>query len=1151
MMKKLFSKRVAALFTALLLISQLCIIDFRTFAQNTEINNPPTTYPENCVKKLDVDIDVTGDFSSGNTVKTINSFATTNLTKYLTFEFDMYIVSTQEESQERVYFMDSTYKRANEGRGFRNVKVKTNEWVHVSIDNTLWDTGWGMNGDITDACGMKVESFTTADTRIVIKNVCVTADDIVSPDAYPEKVIAKAKNPVVNTFLTITTPEKDLTAEFPAIDITYGDFVEMDYYVGTPIGDTLSPLSVVFKDENSKRAVYKFDRTPNNWQHLKITLADLDMQEGFEPTKITSYVIENANIGERLYFDNLCVTGIAWPLEYPEGTAKEMGGKFDITDTTGGKTTITPYGETYDFTSHDFFEFDVYIESENNSVNFNFFLYDGTWNGSSNTPSSAQRKMYKYQSIETNKWVHIRTNVSDIVSSTGTGNLSDVKGFFLSGLSKNNRYIIVNQCISDLQITEVNNKYSPITKFDKDIDYKGTNTATDKVVLENEVDLTAGTYLEFDSSVVSTSANVEAKLVLEDAQGNKASKTISITANVWKHNQIKLTEFEGISGIGAVTALYLENLTNSSRSCVYNLFLTKIIVPEMQNKYTVKEELFDNWIWNGDEGVSYYFNDEHTPIDLTAHEFLEFDVLYETETEVANPTFRMFFKDVSGKGGFYDFSMSKATARGNGWYHFRINTSDFDTGWGFNGDPTKAVRFALHSPRTDNTTFHIVNGFFTYLKKPELKTRYDVVLDTGISGAWSSIKGANCLKSRSYINEDKSTVDITQGTHIELDVYLESAADTRKLTMYFVDETFKGAAEGRGTWQVDFKNGEWVHIILPIDTVQTGYGMNGDLTKTNSFMFESTETGSEADTYMVHNLVITKRYTVPSDSETKPATPDKESTYISDGEELMNDLGIWNTNGASKNSLYKTEGTSSIRLKVANGDDSKNSLRFLFNDPCDFTQSQSVRFDLFIDDILLAKGHNYKVIFTSDRRFKGDSFEYLLSTENLVVGWNSIEISLKDFKAQDDADWSSIYGFGVGPVEVNMEESDYYYMGIDNLRVYKTFTVLVAPEEEDEEEGKLIPEDENMNYGNNDFFFENMDTTIGETVEQENTNTQVNGGIVKKYIRRRKVNSGMSTDLIVLITVSAVGGVLLLTAITLSALTERKYRKLLKKQQTL
>ena len=1145
MMKKPFSKRVVALITALLLISQLCICDFSTFAQNGEINNPPTTYPENCVKKLNVDIDVMGDFSGGYCIKTIKSFATTNLTKYLTFEFDMFIESTQSESKERVFFMDSTYNRANEGRGFRDVKVKTDEWVHVVIDNTLWDTGWGMDGDITDACGMKVESFTTADTRIVIKNVCVTADDIVSPDDYPERVITKAKNSSLDVFLTITTPEKDLTRNFPAIDISYGDFIELDYYVSTPIGDTLSPLSVVFKDENSKRAVYKFDRTPNSWNHLKFTLDDLDMQEGFDPAKVTSYVIENANIGERLYFDNLCVTGIAWPLEYPEGTAKEIGGKLDITGTTGGKATVTPYGETYNFLSHDFFEFDLYIESVESYVNFNFFLYDGTWNGNSNTPSSSQRKMYKYQSIETNKWVHIRTNVSDIMGSTGTGDLSNVKGFFLSGLSKNNRNIIVNQCISDLQIPKANNQYCPITEFDKDIDYKGTNTATDKAVLENEVDLTAGTYLEFDSSVVSTSANVEAKLVLEDANGNKASKTISITANAWKHNQLKLTEFEGIAGIGAVSAVYLENLTNSSRSCVYNLFLTIIIIPEMQNKYTVKEELFDKWIWTGNEGVSYYFNEEHTPIDLTEREFLEFDVLYETQTEVENPTFRMFFKDVNGNGGFYDFSMSKATARGNGWYHLRINTSDFDTGWGFNGDRTKAVRFALHAPRTDDTTFHMVNGCFTYLKKPELKTRYDVVIDTGISGAWSNIKGSNCLKSRSYIKEDQSTVDITQGTHVELDVYLESAEDTRKLTMYFVDETYKNANEGRGSWQVDFKNGEWVHIILPIDSVQIGYGMNGDSSKTNSFMFESIATGSEADTYIVHNLVITKRHSVSPNIGTKPATPDKGSAYISDGEELMNDLGIWNTSGASKNTVYKTEGTSSIQLKIANGDDSKNCLRFLFNDTCDFTRSLSVRFDLFIDDIVLAKAHNYKVIFTSDRRFKGNSFEYVLNTENLVLGWNNIEISLKDFKSQDDADWSSIYGFGVGPVEVNMEASDYYYMGIDNLRVYKTFTVLATHDDTD--------------YGDDDSF-EDMsfdaipfdvipfdDITIGETIEPDDTNAQVNAGAVKKYIRRKRVNHGMSTDLIVLIIVSAVGGVLLLTAATLSILTERKYRKLLKK----
>ena len=1131
-MKVFEGKRILAIFVAIIiLITPLFVCGLNSLAEGNDINNPPTAYPENCIKKLGVELDFKGDFFGGNAFSTKRTFETTNLTKYDTYEYDVFVESPNTETTVRTYFIDPTFKNSNSGRGFADTLLKTNQWQHVTIKG--WNTGYAMNGDRTEACGMLVEAMVKGDTRIVITNVCVTSEGIVSPDKYPEKTISKVKGSV-NLFVSITTKESDLQVGFDPIDISYGDNVELDYYVGTPTTEP-APISLVLKDENSKRAVYSFDRIANEWQHLKLTVADFVMEESFDVTKVSSYAVEGHSVGERLYFDNFCVTGIAWPLEYPQGTAIKLGEKFDVTDTTGGKATVTPYSptETYDFSTHDFFAFDLYIESEDSSAKLYLFLYDDTYDGIATTPSTFQRLQHNYVGISTNEWVHIKTTVSDLGKNGGKGKNSAISGFFVTGLSKNNRYIIANQCVTDLQIPSENNKYTVVSAFDSYVDYRGSDVTTGKVEIQPTVDLTNGSYLEFDASVVSEIKSVDLSLVLEDENGNKATKMIAFNANDWKHHTVKLSELDGISNIGAVKAIYVEGLNSISRICIYNLFLTKIVVPEMENKFTLKENLFDDWIWAGQEDIRRYFNAEHTPIDLTQQEFLELDVLYETEVE--NPTFRMFFKDVNGKGGFYDFVPANGEKRPGGWYHFTVNTSDFDTGWGFNGDPTKAVWFALHKPRTDNTLFYLVNICFTYFEKPSQNNRYDMISDTGISCTWSSIYSSSCFKTASYINADKSPVDFTEASHVELDVFIDSQEDERTIKIYFIDETFHKTNSGRGFWSVKLKCGQWKHLILDLSAVETRYEMNGDLTKAVGFLFEAMADGP--DIYVFHNISLTKKATVPVQNGDLPYTPDKDSRYISDCENLMNDIGVWNTHGVIAKKAYKTEGSSSVMLKIFDADDNSNTLRFLFNNVCNFTNSQSLRFDLFVDDMTLVKQNKFKVFFTSNKRFKDMAYEYRINSADLVFGWNSFDIQLSDFAAQIGADWSKIYGFAVGIEDTNLGEDDYFYLGVDNIRVYKTFDMLSDSNEESEF-------DTDFSYDDTDFVY------IGEDFEEitDDDNSFEDAGVtVKKVIRRKRVNSNGSADIIMIVVV-VIGGVLLISGLTLSILVEIKYRKIINRQ---
>lgn len=1145
-LKKVCNKRAISVIIALmLLVAQVVNIDINAMATGEKTDNPPTAYPENCIKRLDADFDFEGDFSGGNAFQTKKNFITTNLDKYVSFEYDVFVVSQNKETSIRTYFLDSTHQStSNSGRGFCSKQIKTNVWQHIIINCGEWETGYGMNGDKTDACAMMTESMGEGNTRIIVKNVCVTSNDIVSPDTYPDKLIAKVVG-AVNKVVSITTTEADLSAVFDAIDISYGDNIEIDYYVGTVVTEGIK-LSLVLKDKSSKRAVYRFVPQTNKWEHLKLTILDFEMAEGFDAANVCAYSIEGASVSDRLYFDNLCVTGIPWPREYPDGVAKKIGDKFDLlSNGQGGKTTITSYGEKINFSAHDFFEFDIYIESSKSKEKVYYFLYDGTYNEQGSAlPKATQRLQHNFVDLPTNEWVHIRTTISDF-GERGTGDISNIAGFYLTGLSKNNRYIIVNQCLTDLQVPEAEYKYTLIKAADKNLDYKGTSSVTEKVTFTNAIDLNAGSYLEFDASAVSISENLSATLVLEDEDGKSTESTVAFAANKWKHIQVKLENIENISQLKNLKAIYVKDISGSSRTVIYNLALTDIVTLEMNNKYTLKKSLSIEWTASTDNEKK-YLNENKTAFNMAAEEFIEFDILFETEVE--NPAIRLFFVDENDRKGFFDVTTKDKKSK-NGWFHLTLVPSDFDTGWGLNGDRTKVVYFFFEGGIEDGPSVYVRNFCFTYFPKPKLETRFPIVLETDISGTYSKISGGNSTKTISYFNADKSEVDLSQVSHIELDIYIESQEPTRGVRFYFIDSAYKYANEGRGFWGLEFETGKWVHVLLDLSTVETGYGMNGDKTKAIGMMFESWTT--DDDKFIFQNIALTKRNTLPINVIDMPETPDKDSMYISDAESLMNDLGIWNSSGIITDSRYKTEAKKSVLITVRGGDGASNSMRFLFNDPCNFSAAQSLRFDLLIDDIALAAKNKIKVQLTSNKRFKDKAFVYYINGADLQFGWNSFDVPLSKFTAQSGADISSIYGLSIGIDNAVLGTNDYFLFGLDNIRVYKSFTVIKEPENNGDNTD-IIDNGGNSGLIDTDNSFNGFDNNNnnGDNTPNDNSGTINASGKRKKIIRRKRVGStGISTDMIVLISVSIACGALLVTGLTLSVLTERKYRRVVRKKQ--
>ncbi len=1141
-MNKTVIKRFwAIIVVAIIAFTQILGADLAVLADSSDINNPPTKYPSNCVKKIegcDITLDTTIHSSGG--YKTFTTFNKVNIAKYDGLDFDVFI-GTEDVSETRVrfYVLDSDKDTSIEHRAYKDVNVKTNEWVHMSLAG--FNNGYGMNANVTNTCAIMMEANDDT-THFYVRNLCLIADDIVSPDDLPSDVINTAFGSV-NTTVTNNMVDDGLFFSFDPIDFSYGDNIELDYFVGSTF-DT-DDLTLVLLDKNEKRATYNIKATANSWQHLKVSNTAFNCSDGFDIKKVKFFKLENTQVGNRYYFDNLCTSGIAWPTQYPEGTMETLGGKSDFTGVgTGGLKTITSYGKKYDFTKYDFFEFDIYIKSSNAKENVYFFLFDDTYdiNNATALPTASQRLQDNYTELKTNEWIHVRTTTANLGSKAGTGDKSKIAGFYLTSLKNANRYIVLNQCLTNLVIPQAEYSYMPVELISTNLDYRGTASTTDKTIFESTVDFTKGKYFEFDANVVSISDKVNSKLVVEDENGNTSEQALEFTANSWLHSTKKTADFVGSADLTKIKNIYISDLSNTSRTVLYNLAVTDIVAPELSNKYDLEDKTDVKWDWSVPSStyspLVFIFKDKSV-VDLTKKEFIEFDVCFETDiTDDIN--FRLWCIDVNGKRAFLDVKTQNYEKK-NGWYHFMAIPTDFNSGYGQNGDITKASRFAFElSPESlkNNATIHVDNFCFTKFTRPELKTRFPLLFATETRGDYTDTKGANCLKTVSYFkksDKDSGLFDITTASHIELDIFVESTFATNKIRCYVLDNTYSGANTGRGFRDITVTTNEWNHVLIEVGTITTGYGMNGDLTKIIGMMFEQ-QSDNNGEMFHICNVAITKKTEVPEDVGIKPAEPDKESRYISNAEDLMNSIGVWNTAGITVSTKYKTEGKTSVTLKLKKQDDNKNNMRFLFDGSADLSVAQSLRFDLFVDDLNLITQNTLKVGFTSNKRFNDKCFNYYIDVKSLKLGWNSFDIPLNSFNAELNANWGEIYGFFVGLQNTNLGNDDSMLLGLDNVRIYKTFVAGIDNQNE---------EDEDIDDNDDDYYFDDdYEDEFFDELDEGDSNAS--NATTKKIIRRRRVGADDQTSFIVLLVVCIVGGVLLITGIVLSVFTERKYRRILR-----
>ncbi len=222
-MKKTKFRLVCVALAFVLLLAQLFAVPMTVFADDPA--TPPTEKPENYIRDVEGNVNFTGDFSGGRCLVTKRNFPMFNLKKYDYIEFDIYFSGTSSGAI-RFYFLDDKYKDQNAGRGFFDFSVAADKWTHIKVKPSQFDCGYDMNGKLERTCGTLFERGGNgkSNEQIVVANMCVTADRIVSPDTMPDRLLTNIGVDVELTAAEDLGPDAG-TATIKETDFTYGDYL--------------------------------------------------------------------------------------------------------------------------------------------------------------------------------------------------------------------------------------------------------------------------------------------------------------------------------------------------------------------------------------------------------------------------------------------------------------------------------------------------------------------------------------------------------------------------------------------------------------------------------------------------------------------------------------------------------------------------------------------------------------------------------------------------------------------------------------------------------------------------------------------------------------------------------------------------------------
>lgn len=902
----------------------------------------------------------------------------------------------------------------------------------------------------------------------------VTADDSANIPEYPKNMVFKMEKTLDYTSAEPTDEDTIRMFDNPVdfTDENY-DFFEMDgFFTST---NTYEAVIFAIFDSNGNIATHTIGLFNSNWGHISIA-TDAFSGENVDFTDICGFMLLQAQGNVRYLLTNLCMTGIKQPETLPKAEVLKLKNRIDFTDTkTNSAMTDVYYFDELDFAdiySKDWLEFDIFVEgTSSQSVDSTQMIYLVDEDYGPDSKRGKNTANYRFK-IKTNGWHHIKVPTNNL---TVTDCKTDkIVGAVIGSTLDNYRYIVANLCLTTALSTppEINEKAEiavkgVITKY-----FNVTKNGTlPEIEFESLIDISKNKHIVFDMFIDSASGEDQnLTFVLTDKNGKTAKYSFVCGLSEWKNIKTPVRAITFDEGFDKTACAKL-TVKNLSETTGYQLANFGFLDVDM----TIEEGYPENAISKAENvNINYYVTEtqkvkEDTlvnfdTVDISDCDFIEVDAFVDTPIDAQKLPKKLSLTFVDTNG-----NMATVTQiyEYNSLGHVTFNVSAMVNK--DNGKPiNKAEICGVFLENTKvNFDYAVKNLCFTKITAPPPPEKNVQRKLNDFIDFTTVAHGQTCTYYYLFdgVEEEntESVIDFTGAEYLEFDIYAvmdvsrEDYSETITPTLNVCDYQFQYITHlGKGEAQTPITVNEWNHIKIAISDIDISAGRNADFSRMRGFFIGMAQPKNVR--FVVANMCLGARATPEKDTD-KPAKPDEQSRYISDCESANSEtVGVWSSTQTYFTPDYKTEGKKSVMLKIQNQEvETLNSFKFSFNTTADMSESESLKFDLFIDDEYLIDNCDVTVYLSGDRRYTEKNFTHTLNSSKLKFGWNKVEIPLKSFKVESGADLSQINCFAVQiiinkPFETLGNFAEYFMMGLDNIRVCKSYSVVEMTDDDDNDE---------------------------------------------------------------------------------------------------
>ena len=619
-----------------------------------------------------------------------------------------------------------------------------------------------------------------------------------SPDALPtENTVAKA----IDGAIAVTGgANKAGTIEFgETINWTNYHAVEFDIYVESANSNPVS-FNVGIQNEAWNARVRNLSNVPvNQWVHKIVYIQGMTNLDCGDD--VIRFYAENGTTGTIVNITNLNFTNVAFPeMNNTHSLSKELDYELAFDGTDFNLSSKTESTAPVDM-SKGYLEFDVFVKSTAETVNFQLFAYD--------TDGGSQLIGV---TVEANKWVHKVVSVSTF--SWGNGDMKKIKTFKLvfkdnDSNARGDTYMIGNMALTK-DTPNKNNTYKEEVAISTEINSTGATAWA----LDGTYDLTKYMAVEFDFYLTSSGTEpVSVTFGFKSSSTAARQKTFSaVPVNQWVHRIVIVESLT--NGNADLTQIHwLSTEFNPSTAGYSKIKVANISLTNSEYEHYSPKKLVEYHAEASGWGKETSFAGE---TNFTEYDYVEFDFIADNATS-ANKI-RLFFNNYENTGkGFYDINYTPNTGM-----HIVVPVSNIECGWGFEGDKTSFGSITLDDLQmVSGASYRISNMALTKDTPNKNNVHKEAV---AIS------KEINASGTAEFSLGD--TYDLTKYIAIEADFYVTSSGTAPvNVTLGFKSspsEVLRGKAS-------NVPVNQWVHKVIYVKDLENA---DGDKTKIYSLFTE-------------------------------------------------------------------------------------------------------------------------------------------------------------------------------------------------------------------------------------------------------------------------------------------------------------------------